>query len=252
MKVNTEMSLEASETHSQQAQSSGNPVADDNPYNNPDTEHIYIGDEFADQAGEPTTVRRREYLRNRVRRTITEITFYEEGFLKIREGNKKALLKEHVVELRFLDSEPVVNRRIAMPWFWSSLAMGTLAWLVSVVLPITDFAGYTLPVTVFFATITFMLLGLFVYRTEVTHQFRTASGRTGVVELTGSLGCMRRARAMSLLVRKAIGRATADSGVHDVRYLRAEMKAHYKLAETGVITREACSTGTALILRKFG
>jgi hypothetical protein len=30
------------------------------------------------------------------------------------------------------------------------------------------------------------------------------------------------------------------------------MQAHYKLAETGVITREECSDGTALILSKFG
>ena len=57
---------------------------------------------------------------------------------------------------------------------------------------------------------------------------------------------------MSFQVREAIAKANADSGVHDVRYLRAEMQAHYKLAETGVITREACSNGTALILGKFG
>jgi len=63
------------------------------------TEHIVIEDEFAAQT-EPEVVREREYLRNHVQRTITEITFYEEGFLKIREGNKKKLLKEHVLELR--------------------------------------------------------------------------------------------------------------------------------------------------------
>jgi len=100
------MSLEIAAKNSQQTESSDNISASANsPYDNPDSEHIYIGDEFSDQVGEPTTIRRREYLRNHVLRSITEATFYEEGFLKIREGNKKSLLKEHVVELRFLDSD---------------------------------------------------------------------------------------------------------------------------------------------------
>ena len=30
------------------------------------------------------------------------------------------------------------------------------------------------------------------------------------------------------------------------------MKAHYKLAETGVISRKACSDGTSAILSRFG
>ena len=58
-------------------------------------------------------------------------------------------------------------------------------------------------------------------------------------------------RAMAREIRRAIVRASAETGAHDVRYLRAEMLAHYKLAETGVITRDACSDAAALILSKF-
>ena len=247
------MSLEIAEENSQHTGSSDDKSTSANsPYDNPDTEHIYIGDEFADQAGEPTTIRRREYLRNHVRRTITEVTFYEEGFLKIREGNEKSLLKEHVVELRFLDSNPVVSKQFATSWLWSALGTGALALLSLTALTMANLSGYTTPVAGVFAVLAALSLALFVYRSQVTHQFFTASGKAGVVSLTGSLGCVRRARVMSFQVREAIARANADSGVHDVRYLRAEMQAHYKLAETGVITREACSDGTALILSKFG
>jgi hypothetical protein len=247
------MSLEIAQENSQQTGSSDDKSSSANsPYDNPDTEHIYIGDEFADQASEPTTIRRREYLRNHVLRTITEVTFFEEGFLKIREGNRKSLLKEHVVELRFLDPDPVINKRIATSWLWSLLGTSALALSSLVALPLAGFPGYATPVAGILAGLAALSLAMFVYRSQVTHQFHTASGKTGVVSLTGSLGSVRRVRVMSFQVREAIGRANADSGVHDVRYLRAEMQAHYKLAETGVITREACSDGTALILSKFG
>jgi hypothetical protein len=247
------MSLEVAEENSQHTGSSDDKSAPaNNPYDNPDTEHIYIGDEFADQAGEPTTIRRREYLRNHLLRTITEVTFYEEGFLKIREGNEKSLLKEHVVELRFLDSDPVVSKRVATSWLWSSFGTGALALLSLAVLPMVGFSGYATPVASVFAVLAALSLAMFVYRTQITHQFRTASGKAAVLSLTGSLGCVRRVRVMSIQVREAISKASTDSGVHDVRYLRAEMQAHYKLAETGVISREACSDGTALILSKFG
>ncbi|MCH7853831.1 MAG: hypothetical protein IIB76_05790 [Proteobacteria bacterium] len=216
------------------------------------TEHIVIEDEFANPADDLKVVREREYLRNHVQRTITEITFYEEGFLKIREGNKKKLLKEHVLELRFIDPEPIMVRQIAMPWLWSSLALAVLASGAGVFLPATQIPQYAAPVAAILAALAILLFCVFVCRSKISHIFCTASGKTDVVSLCASIGCFREARNLAMQVRKAIERAGEDNGVHDVRYLRAEMQAHYRLAETGVITREECSDGTALILSKFG
>jgi len=216
------------------------------------TEHIVIGGEADEQEKAPAVVRKREYIKNHIQGTITEITFYEEGFLKLREGNKKNLLKEHVLELRFIDPEPATVRLIAMRWLACSLIMALLAVLASTLMPATGLARYSVFATIVLAGLAIGLFGNFVYRSRVSHFFCTASGKTEVVSLTGSLGCFRRAREISAQVSKAVARACADSGVHDIRYLRAEMQAHYKLAETGVITREECSDGTALILSKFG
>jgi len=216
------------------------------------TEHIVIEDEFAAQADQPKVVREREYLNNHVQRTITEITYYEEGYLKIREGNKKKLLKEHVIELRFIDPEPIMVRQIAMRWLWSSLALAVLALFASLVLPVTRISQYAAPAATILSILAVLIFFVFVYRSKISHIFCTASGKTDVVTLSGSIGCFRQARNMAIGIRKAIERACEDSGVHDVRYLRAEMQAHYRLAETGVITREECSDGTALILSKFG
>ena len=59
--------------------------------------------------------------------------------------------------------------------------------------------------------------------------------------MVGSFGCIRRVRAASREIAQAIAEASGGYDIQDARYLRAEMKAHYKLAETGVISREACS-----------
>ncbi len=247
------MSLDATEgTLSQAPRPNGMSKPDDETFTGSDTEHIYIGDESADQSGEPTTVTKCQRIRNRVRGITTEFTFYDEGFLKIREGTKKTFNKEHVLELRFMKPEPVTTRRIATVCLWSSLSIGILALFVSIVLPLTNLAQYTISLTAILTTLAILGLLFFVYRSEVIHQFCTTSGRTVVLSLTGSFGCDHRMRAMAGEIRQAILRAGAETGAHDVRYLRAEMQAHYQLAETGVITRKACSDGTALILSKFG
>ena len=221
-------------------------------FNDLTTEHIIIGTETADKTQDPTVIRQREYLNNRIQRTITEVTFYEEGFLKIREGSRKNMLKEHVLELRFIDPKPITVRQVAMPWLWLSISLVLSALLASFVMPDTQLAKYLIPTSTSLTALSVLMISIFVYRYKIVHQFHTASGKADVVSLTGSIGCFRRARTMALQIQNSIERACAGTGVHDVRYLRAEMQAHYKLAETGVITREECSDGTALILSKFG
>lgn len=217
-----------------------------------DTEHIYIGDEFADNSNEPTQISKCERIRNRVNGTLTELTFFAEGFLQVRESNNKKANTEHVLELRFLASRPLTTQRIAKSTLWSSLGFGLVALSSSFILPMTTLAQYTMSAVLLTATLALLCLILFVYRSEVIFQFCTANGKTVVLSLKGSFGCIRRMREMARQVQQAIVSATTDTDADDVRYLRAEMQAHYKLAETGVITREACSDGTALILSRFG
>jgi hypothetical protein len=217
-----------------------------------ETEHIYIGDEFADNYREPTNVEKQRRIRNRVNGTLTSISFFEEGFVRVRETRKKKLVKEHTLELRFLSDEAVVTKRLALPFLWTALGVGLLALLVSFVLPMTGLAQFTISVTASLATIAVISLLLFVYRSDETHRFCTASGHTPVITLTGSVGCIRNVRSASREISRAIREEAGGYDTDDVRYLRAEMKVHYKLAEMGVISREACSDGTSLILSKFG
>lgn len=217
-----------------------------------DTEHIYIGDEIADQSGEPCTVAKVEALRNRVTGSSYELTFYDEGFLNIRETRKNGRNSEHMLELKFLDAEPSAEKKHATGCLIAALVTGVLALIASMVLPSTPFAEFTAAATVLAITSATIYLLLFIYRSQEIFRFRTASGCAVVSSLSASFGCIRKMRDLAGHISRAIEQSKQDIRLSETNYLRAEMKAHYKLAETGVISREACSNGTTLILSKFG
>lgn len=215
------------------------------------SEHIVIADELADHSFEPTRVRRDETIRNRVRSTSVDLVFYEEGFVRFRETRKGVAAREHLLELRFLSPDPMSRRNHAVAYLWGALGLGLAALCAAFFVPTTNYAQFGLSATVGLATLAVVSLLLFVYRSEVQYRFVTSNGRAGVLTLTGSFGCVRRVRAAAGAIRHAIRAARQGTAADDAEYLRAEMKAHYRLAEAGVITRKQCADGTALILSKF-
>lgn len=214
-------------------------------------EHIYIEDELAAQSVEPRTVARQFRIRNRVRGVVTELTLYREGLLRVRIGRRNKVLKDYLVEMRFLDPDPILRRHLSTRCLWTALGCGLASLGAGTLLPLTGIAGAAWPASILLATAAVIALLMCVYRSEERHIFRTAIGKARVVSLRASFGCMRRFRAAVRDIQSTV-RQSARAAEHDRRYLRAEMQAHYRLAETGVITRKACSEGTALILSRFG
>ena len=215
-------------------------------------EHIYIGDETFESSAEPINISGRAQVRNRVDGTFVELDFYEEGFLKVREHRKDKLRKEQLLDLQFLNPNPVTTQHAATGFLRSALACGLLAIATSVAVPTTTYSQYAMSTTAVLGTLAVLLLLFCVYGSRSEHLFQTASGQAVVLTLSSSLGCKRQVRDIALNIRRSIVEASRGTDSCDVRYLRAEMQAHYKLAETGVISRQACSDSTKLILSKFG
>ena len=214
-------------------------------------EHIYIGDEASDSVGEPITVAKRFRIANWARGVCTELTFFEEGFLKVREFKRGKLHKNHLLELRFLSLEPSSSRIIALPLLWTALGLSSLAaaaWLIST---LDSLGQYFYPASVLSATGATIALLLFVYRSCESFSFYTASGDAEVLTLRSNFGCLRRCRLLLPQITAAIREAVSADKLDEDTYLRAETQAHYRLRETGVITRKACSDGISLILSKF-
>jgi len=215
-------------------------------------EHIYIGDEASDSAGEPTTVSKQFRFANWVRGVRTEITFFEEGFVKVREFRRGRLNKDHVLELRFLNLEPSSSRIIALPMLWTALGLSGVAAVASLFSTWSSLGQYFYPAAVLCATAAAIAFLMFVYRSSESFSFYTASGDAEVLTLRSNFGCLRRCRALMPQITSAIRKAISDTKLDEETYLRAETQAHYRLRETGVITRKACSDGISLILSKFG
>jgi len=218
------------------------------------TEHISMGgdEELAVIAAKPETVRQKLELTNWVRGLSTELVIFEEGFLKVRERHKKKTTKDHLVNLRFMSPTPTFSRRIALRTLYWALGLtgaAALAWLIA---EFTSLARFFVPTAVVFATAAIMAFLLCVYRTREKIQFSTAHGDTVVVSLMATLGCYGRCRKLIPEISKVVEEAAADRLEIKTQQLRAEMQEHYRLRDAGVITPEACATGTRKILSSFG
>lgn len=232
--------------------SGGGETYTDNIFERFETEHIYIEDVLADATEQPRTVAKQLRIHNRIRGTVTELTFYDEGFLRVREGTPKKLHKDYVLELRFVDARPERRRHAAVASLWTMIGSLGVGLGALVVLPLIGLATYSFAATTLLGTIAAVALMLFIYKSVECTRFCTASGRADVLTLVASPGCITKMRRAAREIQRAIGRVVGDGSGLDERYLRAEMQAHYRLREKGVISQEACSDGTAQILAKFG
>lgn len=216
------------------------------------SEHIYIAGDNSDPSDEPTIVGKRFRLFNPVRGLLTEFTLFNEGFLKVRGYKKKRLVRDYLLELRFLDPKPAVIRRAVMQTLWAALGLAgaaVIAWLVA---KITALDTYLLPASIALTSAALVAFLLFVYQSGEKTLFCTASGNVPVLVLLTSFGCFRQSRKIVPEISRAIAGAIRNNMLEEEPYLRAEMQDHYRLRNEGVITPKACSAGTARILSRFG
>ncbi|MFQ6004445.1 MAG: hypothetical protein ACE5OQ_02990 [Woeseia sp.] len=215
------------------------------------SEHILIGGDETDTPDEPAAVGKRMILANRARGIETELTFFDEGFLKVRECRRKKLTKDYLLELRFLNPTPTTIKRIVLPSLWTAMCCGgaaAVSWLTGV---FTSLDAYTFPASIALATVALVAILLFTYQSGEKVLFFTASGNVPVLMLLSSFGCFRRCRRIVPKISHAIGVAGRKNSVDEEAYLRAEMQDHYRLKNDGIITPRACSTATGRILARF-
>src|SRR5262245_22849993 len=81
------------------------------------SEHIFIE---SDEVGDPATSARTPgdtvVLRNPIRRLGAELTFFNEGYLKVKKVVKGNADAPFFLDLRFVDPVPKIERVIAMRW----------------------------------------------------------------------------------------------------------------------------------------
>jgi hypothetical protein len=216
------------------------------------TEHIFIAsDEGADPAEAARTPRDTVVLRNPIRRTGAEITFFDEGYLKVTALVKGAADAPFLLDLRFVDPVPKIERVIAMRWLTAAFGSGALAVLAAFLMRFDAF--YVVALAAFclatLAAIGALYVGIYASHERI--EFCTLHGRAAVLQLVANLGSIRRFHSFVPMLCRAIEEAAERIGADTAAYLRAEMREHYRLRGDGVLDNDECAKGTGRILAQF-
>ncbi len=230
------------------APESAPPFLDDSP-----SEHIYIGSDelHPGPAATARTVRERVIVKNPVYRAATELTFYEEGFLKIKElrnGKRRDSLR---LDLRYLDPIPTIARVVAKRSIRVALGFTLAAALTGWLISFESIRAFAIPtfVACFVTALGAAIVAL--YRSYERTEFCTLHGRATVLRLTANLGSIKRFRAVVPVLSRAIEDCAEQIGDDTAAYLRGEMREHYRLRGDGALTHEACAASTGRILAQF-
>lgn len=215
-------------------------------------EHIFIeSDEGADPATAARTPGDTVVLRNPIRRIGAEITFYDEGYLKVTELAKGSADAPFLLDLRFVDPVPKIERVIAMRWLTAAFGSGALAVLAAFLMRFDAFYVFALAA---FCLATLAAIGALyvgVYASHERIEFCTLHGRAAVLELVANLGSIKKFHAFVPTLCRAIEEAAERIGADTAAYLRAEMREHYRLRGDGVLDNDECAKGTGRILAQF-
>lgn len=230
------------------AASAPTPVPDDSP-----SEHIYIGgDEFSTEPKVAArTVRATRKLENAVRHRSVEVTLFDEGFIKITERNGRNAGTPFILDLRFLDPVPRIERVFAARSFLIALGCAATAALAGFLLRFDALYVFALPALGAAVVATAIALYFGIYRSYETTEFRSLHGRVVVLKLLANFGSIKRFRAFVPMLSEAIEEAAERIGADTSAYLRAEMREHYRLRGDGVLDNDTCAAGTGRILAQF-
>jgi hypothetical protein len=216
-------------------------------------EHILIGSD--DFAADPATVARTPgdtvVLRNPIRRTGAQITFYDEGYLKVTELEKGNAEAPFLLDLRFVDPVPKIERVIAMRWLTAAFGCGAMAVLAAFLLRFDAFHTAALWALGVAALGTVVALYVGVYTSHEKIEFCTLHGRAAVLQLVANLGSIKKFHSFVPMLCRAIEEAAERIGADTSAYLRAEMREHYRLRGDGVLDHDECARGTGRILAQF-
>jgi hypothetical protein len=216
-------------------------------------EHILIASD--DFAADPATVARTPgdtiVLRNPIRRTGAQLTFYDEGYLKVTALEKGNAEAPFLLDLRFVDPVPKIERFIAMRWLTAAFASGALAVLAAFLLRFDAFHTAALWALGAAAIGTVGTLYVGIYSSHEKIEFCTLHGRAAVLQLVANLGSIKKFHSFVPMLCRAIEEAAERIGADTSAYLRAEMREHYRLRGDGVLDNDECARGTGRILAQF-
>lgn len=222
--------------------------------NDETTEHISLGEDFAILAGaeDPENITHCFEYKNRLRSRRTQLVFYAEGYLRVREWQRKKMLRDYLLSLRFLSPQSRTQRHLPLRVLHVAagfMGFTLLAGLIAAISPWGLIFSIAAAIGGAGATLTLLL---FAYLADEKTMFATQAGQATVLTLVGTADSFKRCRSLVPEIVEAITQAQSKNVANHADYLRQEMREHYRLREFGAIDHDNCSNATRKILASFG
>ncbi|HUL82014.1 MAG TPA: hypothetical protein VL131_07725 [Gammaproteobacteria bacterium] len=187
-------------------------------------------------------------LANPLRRQLTEVTLFDEGYLEVVENVRGRKGEPFRLDLHYLDPIPSITRFVAKRAWWTTagcaaVALGAIAF-ASVGTLVVSFALAAGAAALVAAAIA-------LHRSHEKTEFFTLHGRARVLSVVANFGAIKPVRAFVPELSRAIEEAAEKFTGETTAFLRAEMREHYRLRGEGVLSSDVCAESTGRILAQF-
>ena len=212
------------------------------------TEHILIESDDVDidvTHTPPQIPQQRFLIKNRSHALETELTLFEGGWISVRQHRRSRPGEARLIHLQHVDPTPEVSRYVARRSMQATIGLSILGIGSGILVYFSQYLTITVPATLA------LIFAACAYRTQKRVTFYTRHGRAPIIELLGTLGSFRELRRIVPKLGEAIAEAAESAPKERTRLLRSEMREHYRLRESGIISEEVCGVCTQRILNQF-
>lgn len=199
----------------------------------------------------PRVSRRRHasiVVRSRLRRRSLDLEVIDYYFLVVRLHRGRSFVSEYVLDLRFVAPSLQFARRIAWRWGIATLVMGGLAIATGLRIDTSGSPEEWLKACAGVSGMALLAGIAFSYRTIETIRLFSAHGRARLLEFNAGLGAIRALQPFAVKLAAHIRIAEEARRSSRSEHLRDEMREHFRLHETGVLSTEEYENSKARIL----
>jgi hypothetical protein len=187
-------------------------------------------------------------LQSRLRRRTLQLELVDYYFLVVRSYRANRVAAEYVLDLRFVDASLALSRHLAWRWLLSTLVLGVLAGAIAFRIGTSSAPLGWLAVSGALSAMAVAAAVVGIYRTTETISMYSVHGRARLFEFTRGLGVKRAFKPFINKLAAHVKLATAARRTMRSEHLRDEMREHFRLRESGVLSAEEYEASKARIL----
>jgi hypothetical protein len=214
-------------------------------------EHISIGSDESSDPRAAHKVLERWRLGNPLRRMVTEITVFEEGYAEITQHTGRKSGAPFRLDLRYLDPIPAITSVTATCAWWTAAGCAFAALVAFAVGYFSALGILAVSFGLGAAAAAAVAVAVALKNSHETIEYVTLHGRARVLALVAHFGAIKPFRAFVPELSRAIEEAAEEIAGDTSSFLRAEMREHYRLRGDGVLSVGNCAESTGRILAHF-